>query len=201
MLFIQYLFIDPVFFFRVVIIIIFSIVLHELAHGLAAINQGDDTPIRTGHITLNPVVHMGRESIIFLIFTGLAWGQMPVTPAKFRNGGLSNMIVSGAGPLCNFALGLLFILLLKMSMMPGLSLIISPEFNYLAARMNIMLFLFNLLPIPPLDGFSVFSEIFPGLRVLERNQLGLFLFMVIFLIPGFGSVLGLIADFIISALI
>lgn len=61
-----------------------SIVIHELAHGFAAISQGDRTPISQGHITLNPVVHMGWPSLIFLVIAGIAWGQMPVNPSKFR---------------------------------------------------------------------------------------------------------------------
>ncbi|MCV3215717.1 hypothetical protein OGM63_19740 [Plectonema radiosum NIES-515] len=60
-------------------------------------SQGDDTPQRTGHLTLNPVVHMGWESIIFLCIAGIAWGQMPVNPSKFRSAKLGNIIVSAAG--------------------------------------------------------------------------------------------------------
>jgi hypothetical protein len=66
-MFISTLFSDPIYYCRIVVIIIISICLHEIAHGVAAIFQGDDTPIRTGHITLNPVVHMGIYSIIILI--------------------------------------------------------------------------------------------------------------------------------------
>ena len=199
-MFLEHLIHDPVYFFRIVVITIFSITLHELAHGLAAISQGDDTPQRTGHMTLNPVVHMGWESIIFLCLTGLSWGQMPVNPSKFRNGSQSNVIVSAAGPLCNLALALLFIFLIKISSAPGIGLILSSDFLYLAARMNLILCIFNFLPIPPLDGYHVFSESFPALRELERNRMGMFFLMVIFLIPGFGFILALIADFIIRVL-
>ncbi|MBW4506316.1 MAG: site-2 protease family protein [Scytonematopsis contorta HA4267-MV1] len=199
-MFLEHLIHDPVYFFRIVVITILSITLHELAHGLAAISQGDDTPQRTGHMTLNPVVHMGWESIIFLCLTGLSWGQMPVNPSKFRNGSQSNVIVSAAGPLCNLALALLFIFLIKISSAPGIGLILSSDFLYLAARMNLILCIFNFLPIPPLDGYHVFSESFPALRELERNRMGMFFLMVIFLIPGFGFILAFIADFIIRVL-
>jgi Zn-dependent protease len=197
-MFINTLISDPIHFFRIVVIIIFSITLHELAHGWAAMSQGDDTPQKTGHLTLNPIVHMGWESIIFLCIAGIAWGQMPVNPSKFRSAKLGNILVSAAGPLSNLALGIIFVLIFKVYSNPNLSGLLSVEFLYLAARINFILFLFNLLPIPPLDGFHVFSEIFPKLKQLEKTQFGIFALMLLFLIPSFGAGLGLIADFVIQ---
>ncbi|MEH2176496.1 site-2 protease family protein [Nostoc sp.] len=198
-MFIETLITNPIHFFRIVVIVIFSITLHELAHGWAAMSQGDNTPEQTGHLTLNPVVHMGKESIIFLCLMGIAWGQMPVNPSKFRSGKLGNILVSAAGPLSNLALGILFIMMLKILANLSLSGLFSAEFIYLAARINLTLFLFNLLPIPPLDGFHVFSEIFPQLKPLEYTQFGLFAMMVLFIVPGFGIGLGGIADFFIRS--
>lgn len=200
-MFIQTLISDPIHFCRIVVIVIFSITLHELAHGWAAISQGDDTPRKTGHLTLNPVTHMGKESLIFLCLTGIAWGQMPVNPSKFRSAKLGNILVSAAGPFLNLALGLLFIFFLKLYFHPNLTGVLSFEFLYLAARINLTLFLFNLLPIPPLDGFYVFSEIFPRLRSLQNTQFGLFALMLLFIIPEFGIGLGGIADLIIKTVV
>lgn len=196
-MFIRTLATDPIYFFRIVAILIFSISLHELAHGWAAISQGDDTPQKTGHITLNPVVHMGWESIIFLCFTGIAWGQMPVNPSKFRLPKLSNIIVSAAGPLLNLGLGIVFVLLLKILSHSNISELLSLDFLYLAARINLALFLFNLLPIPPLDGFHVFSEIFPQLKPLENTHFGIFAMMFLFMVPGVGIGLSTIANLFI----
>lgn len=97
---------NPVFFLRVVLIVILSISLHELAHGFVALSQGDDTPKRAGHITLNPVVHMGVPSLVFLCLTGMAWGQMPINPYKFRSQ-RSHVLVAAAGPFCNLALAVI----------------------------------------------------------------------------------------------
>ncbi|WP_375479988.1 site-2 protease family protein [uncultured Nostoc sp.] len=162
-------------------------------------SQGDNTPQQTGHLTLNPVVHMGKESIIFLCLMGIAWGQMPVNPSKFRSGKLGNILVSAAGPLSNLALGILFIMLLKLFFNPNLSGLLSVKFLYLAARINLTLFLFNLLPIPPLDGFHIFSEIFPQLKPLQYNQFGLFAMMLLFIIPDFGIGISRIADLFIRS--
>jgi hypothetical protein len=62
--------------------VIASVCLHELSHGVAAIKLGDNTPIYTGHMTWNPLVHMGRMSLIMFALVGLAWGMMPVTPSR-----------------------------------------------------------------------------------------------------------------------
>ena len=189
---------NPIFFLRYIAIIIISITIHELAHGFAAISQGDDTPKRTGHITFNPVVHMGVESLIFLCIAGISWGQMPVNPYKFRNGRISDIWVSAAGPLSNLALGFLSILLLLIFYNSGL---LSREFLYLAARVNLTLFLLNILPIPPLDGFSIFSNIFPELKQFQGSPIAMFGLIIIFLIPGFSGALIGIADSVILTLI
>ncbi len=200
-MFIETLFTQPIYFFRIIIIVIFSITLHELAHGWAAMSQGDNTPQKTGHLTLNPVVHMGKESIIFLCLMGIAWGQMPVNPSKFRSRKLGNILVSAAGPLSNLTLGIIFILVMKLLANLNFSALFSIEFLYLAARINLMLFLFNLLPIPPLDGFHVFSEIFPKLKPLENSYFGLFAMMLLFIIPEFGIGLSDIANLVIQSML
>ncbi|MEH2161443.1 MAG: site-2 protease family protein [Nostoc sp.] len=200
-MFIKTLITEPILFFRIVLIVIFSITLHELAHGWAAMSQGDNTPQKTGHLTLNPLVHMGKESIIFLCFMGIAWGQMPVNPSNFRSPKVGNILVSAAGPLSNLALGILFILVLKFISNQSLTGLFSEEFIYLAARINLTLFLFNLLPIPPLDGFHVFSEIFPQLKPLQYSQFGIFAMMLLFIIPEFGTGLSDMTDLVIQSVL
>jgi Zn-dependent protease len=200
-MFINTLVTNPVYFFRFVVIIMFSIVLHELAHGWAAISQGDDTPKKTGHLTLNPVVHMGWQSIIFLCLAGISWGQMPVNPSKFRSPKWSNILVSGAGPFSNLVLGILLSMLLRIYSNPMDSGFLSVNFIYMAAHINLFLFLFNLLPIPPLDGFHIYSEIFPKLKQLENTQFGQFALMFLFIVPGFGAALSLLANLIIKGMV
>lgn len=199
-MFINTLFSNPIFYVRVVVILILSISLHELGHGIAALSQGDDTPRKEGHMTMNPVVHMGIHSIFFLAFAGIAWGQMPVNPSKFRNPKWGNILVSGAGPLTNIILGMLAVLIINITLYLQWNRIISLEFFYLIAKFNFALCLFNLIPIPPLDGFHIGSEIFPKLKQLGRSQVGLALFMILF-ISGAGRQLFVLADIIVKALI
>jgi Zn-dependent protease len=199
-MFINTLVSDPILFFRIVVILIVSITLHELAHGVAALSQGDNTPKISGHMTLNPVVHMGVPSLVFLCIAGIAWGQMPVNPSKFRTPQLSNIIVSAAGPLSNFGLALIAIAIIKIISSVEMGTVISPEFFLLFAHTNLILFLFNFLPIPPLDGFDVASEFFPELKNLANSNISLFALTLLFLFPQVGQGLSSVALSIIQLL-
>ena len=198
-MFFETLFKDPIYFFRLVAILIISIVLHELAHGIAALSQGDDTPRQEGHMTLNPVVHMGYESLIFLCVAGIAWGSMPVSPHKFRHPRWSDILVSAAGPLSNLVLGTLCITAIIATRQSTLPMV-SQEFLFMAARINMLLFLFNLLPIPPLDGFSVCEKLFPALKLdrFRNSPFALFFMMALFVLPVTGMVLSSGSMFMMS---
>ena len=198
-MFFETLFKDPIYFFRLVAILIISIVIHELAHGIAALSQGDDTPRQEGHMTLNPVVHMGYESLIFLCVAGIAWGSMPVSPHKFRHPRWSDILVSAAGPLSNLVLGTLCITTIIATRRSALPMV-SQEFLSMAARINMLLFLFNLLPIPPLDGFSVCEKLFPALKLdrFRNSPFALFFMMVLFVLPVTGIVLSSGSMFMMS---
>ena len=199
-MFLEYLLREPVFYIRVVTVLIISISLHELGHGIAAISQGDDTPIVKGHMTMNPLVHMGIHSIFFLLFVGIAWGQMPVNPNKFRRPKWGNILVSAAGPLTNVALAMLAIIVINLAYYFAFDNIISIQFFKIIAVFNFALCLFNLIPIPPLDGYHVVSEIVPETKALGRSQIGLALFMILF-ISGVSSKLFGLAAFIVNFLI
>lgn len=179
----QSLFSDPLYFFRFVVIIVLSICLHELGHGIAAIRQGDNTPIDEGHMTWNPVVHMGWPSLVILCFVGMAWGQMPVRPDRFKDGAKGRMLVAAAGPLTNFAIATVCILVMNVFARSPESLL-SLEFFYMAAYINLGLGIFNLIPIPPLDGFSIFSEVFPSFQAVRNTQMTSMLFIILLVSGG-----------------
>ncbi len=186
----QYLSKDPVFFFSVVVVVMLSTVLHELGHAYAAIYEGDDTPRALGHITLNPMVHMGPLSLASLFIVGISWGQCPVNPRRFRHKRWGDALVSFAGPATNAALCVLFAIAFRAWSASGISLDYNPAFDENVARflrvgvrMNAVLAMFNLLPLPPLDGYTVASLI-PGFRdaagFLERNaMMGLFVAVLV----------------------
>jgi Zn-dependent protease len=146
--------------------VLFSIVLHELAHGWAAIANGDNTPRELGHITANPVVHMGWSSLIFFAIAGIAWGMMPTNPSRYRNERRGRVLVAAAGPAMNLLLAFLSLTGLAFWIWASATGRISPEkqtftntalFLYLGGFLNLVLACFNMLPVPPLDGSQVLA--------------------------------------------
>jgi Zn-dependent protease len=164
-MFISHLQDNPLFFFTVMLTTVVSIVLHELAHGVAAIWQGDDTPRTSGHMTLNPVVHMGWMSVAMLVVTGMAFGLMPVNPHRFRSRH-GDAIVSAAGPATNLLLALISLTGLGLWVGQARMYSVSESvFNHNAqymlwifGTMNLALAILNLLPIPPLDGSAILAS-------------------------------------------
>ncbi|MBX3407417.1 MAG: site-2 protease family protein [Phycisphaeraceae bacterium] len=166
-----------------VIIVLGSITLHELAHGWAAIWRGDRTPIESGHMTWNPVVHMGLPSLIVFAVIGIAWGMMPVNPARFR-GRHDDAIVAIAGPVMNLLLAALCIVLgaAWVAVAGGYAtpaLTVSDNafrdgqvFFRLAAALNIVLAIFNMLPAPPLDGSRILATFWPRYREIIEGPNG-----------------------------
>ena len=177
-MFIRYLFTDPRLFFTAILIVVLSVSCHEFMHAFVALKMGDDTAARRGHLTLNPLKQMGWLSLAMLLFLGIAWGQVPVNPANFRSRG-GRVLTSLAGPLTNFALWLFFTV--------GAFVCFKAETGEFAvamltygAVMNLVLFVFNLLPVPGLDGFSVVGELFPELLRSESEAVkGAFFVLVV----------------------
>jgi Zn-dependent protease len=191
---------------------IFSITMHELAHGWAALSQGDDTPRIYGRMTPNPVVHMGWVSLILLVLTGIAWGMMPTDPSKYRWGRRGRIIVSGAGPAMNIVLWLIcwtaFGLVVAKyaddgTLARGLGAV--PEgtekqlatFLLIGGSLNGMLALFNMLPLPPFDGASVvagFSRTYYRWMHNPRVASAGFFIVLVAMFSGVARILGRFAS-------
>lgn len=174
--------------------VIGSIVLHELAHGWAALRHGDSTPRELGHMTWNPLVHMGGLSLLVFAVVGIAWGQMPINPHRMQ-GRHAPALVALAGPLMNLSLAAIAIIggaiWLRYASASQLSdAIVEPVrvFFFAGAFLNLILAGFNLLPVPPLDGYRILSEYWsPVRRLTEHPQgqlVGLGLFALIFFTAG-----------------
>lgn len=183
---------NPVILVAWVFWVVFSIVLHELGHGIAAIRCGDRTPIDTGHMTWSPMVHMGPTALIMFALFGFTWGAMPVTPSRFR-GRFDDAKVAAAGPAVNLSLGLLCVV--AAVAWQGLSSGVNPEFRekiftffWVGARINAMGVLFNLLPVPPLDGSRIVANFFPAYDrffTTERGgMVGLIAAVLLFTVGG-----------------
>lgn len=145
-----------------IIILLVAIDVHELAHAWVADRLGDPTPRRMGEISLNPLVHMDQVGIMLLLLTsisnfGFTYGRTHVTPSNLKFGPQrGNAIVAIVGPISNLLLAALVFLVLKLYVSGVINLSTDiVNFLWLGLTLNVVLFLFNLLPVPPLDGFSV----------------------------------------------
>ncbi|MEO1716369.1 MAG: site-2 protease family protein [Planctomycetota bacterium] len=175
-----------------IVVVIGSIVLHELAHGWAAIRQGDATPQYTGHMTWNPLVHMGQMSLILFAVLGIAFGAMPVDPSRFR-GRYGDAYVAAAGPAMNILLAIVFTIVggFVAAYSKQLGDPLGPNlltFCYIAVLLNITLALFNMIPVPPLDGSRILGDFVPSYRGLFQSEngqwIGLGLFVFVFFFAG-----------------
>ncbi len=186
-LFITHLASDPYFFFTWILIVIFSICVHEYAHAYTALRLGDDTAAREGHLSLNPMVQMGPTSLFFLALIGIAWGSVPVAIERFQQR-WAGAVVAAAGPIANLALCMAFgFLEAVFGLLFGDEL--APEiriFLRVGGLANGVLFVLNMLPVPMLDGWSVFAYFFPAMRRVSpgaAQHVTLLLIVAIFLTP------------------
>ena len=181
-----------------IIILIFSVVIHEVAHGSVAYYLGDPTAKYAGRLSLNPLKHLDPiGSVILPIFliimskvTGggiiFGWARpVPINPYNFRDQKYGSLKVSLAGPGANLAIALFFGLILRFFSQTALGSFsqIGPMFAYIV-YINILLAIFNLLPIPPLDGSHILFAFLPSsMRNLKiiLHQFGFFLLVIIIL--------------------
>jgi Zn-dependent protease len=177
-----------------VIWVIGSIVLHELAHGWAALCQGDQTPRELDRMTINPWVHMGPFALLMFALVGITWGMMPTDPSRYRWGRRGRIVVSAAGPAMNLLLAAVALTIL--GVWRGLSS--NPpeqavQFLFVGGYLNIALAMLNLLPVPPLDGSGILAGISRRWYSWSQNpQVALYsmlILMALFFMAGLGSAL------------
>ena len=178
------------------ILLLTSMPVHEWAHAWTAYRLGDDTAALRGRLTLNPLAHLDPLGTIGLVLFGYGWGKpVPVSPYRLRgNMRASWALVSAAGPFSNLVLAMLAAIPFRMgwlSLYTGESSVISVQSILLQfILINLSLMLFNLIPIPPLDGSRILAWLLPQswanvLYQLERYG-GIGLMLVLFLLSRLG---------------
>ena len=199
---------QPEFLALSLVILLFSVIVHEVMHGFVALQFGDETAKRMGRLTLNPIPHIDPlGTILFpalLMLTGspilFGWAKpVPVNPLNFSDLRKGELLVSAAGILANFGLACIAAVLYHiLIIVPGTPSLLLELLHY-AMTINLILGVFNLLPVPPLDGSKVLMSQLPYnlARAYERlNQYGfLLLFMLLFTgIPQ--TILSLVVGFL-----
>jgi Zn-dependent protease len=155
---------DPLTFALLAIPLLYSIIIHELAHGWVASLMGDPTAGYMGRLTLNPLKHLDPVGTAMLFIFGFGWAKpVPVNLSLVRNHRLGLIWVSAAGIIANLLLAFLAILILHLLSPPSSGSM--GQLLYYLAEINIMLASFNLIPIPPLDGSKIVMGFLP-----ERAQ-------------------------------
>lgn len=188
------------------IVVLFSAVLHEIAHGYVADKLGDPTAKLLGRLTLNPLKHLDPFMSILLPLILLishlpviaAAKPVPVDQFNLREGRKDMAIVALSGPLTNLTLALIATIIIKL----GFNLLDNALLNILTIILvaNLILFIFNLLPIPPLDGSKVFSLLLPEKEANQYLSFGNIGFLIIFILLAF-PVAGFSLNGIISNLL
>jgi len=182
-----------------IVILIFSVVIHEISHGFMALFWGDKTALYEGRLTLNPIKHLDwfgsivLPLILFVTHAGflIGWAKpVPYNPYNLRNRQVAEPLISFAGPASNILVALLFGLLIRSLIYFGFAS--SPLITIFSfvVFINLALAVFNLLPIPPLDGSKILFAFLPlniKYKVFDLSEkYGLFLILIlIFFLPNF----------------
>jgi Zn-dependent protease len=181
-----------------VITLMVALTFHEFAHAWMAKIFGDDTAERAGRLSLNPLAHLDPIGSLMLIFVGFGWAKpVPINPyALRRSGKAALLLVSIAGPLANFILALLAAIPLRFNLIPfqlaSTNFLPTPyAFLIYFLYINLALMIFNLLPIPPLDGHEILNFLLPADLAARwesfGSQYGIYLLIALLMI---GPLLG-----------
>ncbi|MEY9091725.1 site-2 protease family protein [Paenibacillus sp. RC84] len=176
------------------LVLIIAFTVHEFAHAYSAYKFGDPTAYKEGRVTLNPRVHLDVLGTLLFIIAGFGWAKpVPVRRSNFKKPRLMGVIVSLAGPFSNLVLGFLgiivFYVLLNYTGIDGWSAGVQKAvliFMILFVKMNVLLFILNLLPVPPLDGYRILEDVLPDAsreKLRQYEQWGMLVLLLVAFIP------------------
>ena len=193
---IQLLFTNPLLFITLAVVLLYSIILHEVAHGWVAHLFGDNTAIHYGRLTLNPVSHIDPIGALMLFLVGFGWARpVPVNYSGFINARFGLFCVALAGCFTNILIATIALIVLQSGVVnPGSALFTMLS---IVVRINIVLGAFNLIPIPPLDGSKILMSFLPYKAQESLARLEPYGFFVIILLL-FTGLLNPVITFMLS---
>ncbi|OGC38406.1 hypothetical protein A3K42_01005 [candidate division WWE3 bacterium RBG_13_37_7] len=181
----QILYSNPITFVLALLSLVLSIAIHEFSHAFVAMKLGDFTAKSLGRLTLNPLAHIDGLGLALLVFFGFGWGKpVPVNYYNLKNPKRDSALISIAGPVSNLMLAAFLALLLRIF---PFGTILS-AFFYILISYNVLLAIFNLLPIHPLDGFKVVYGLLPPSLALQWMEIERFGPVILLFILVTGSV-------------
>lgn len=187
----NYLFSNPLIFFLYLFALLVAITIHEFSHAYMADHLGDPTPRLQGRLKLNPMAHLDWLGMVFLLLFGFGWGKpVEFDPYNLKNPRKDAAVISIAGPISNFIMAIALSIILRLLIFFDLNFLTTIGFLLLTPviRMNIILGVFNLLPIHPLDGFKIVGGLLSNESAREWYSLQrygmFFLLLMIFPIAG-----------------
>ncbi len=182
-------------------VLLFAITIHEYAHGKAALSLGDPTAKRMGRLSYNPIVHIDPLGALCLFLFNFGWARpVPINPAYFKEPRKDIALTSLSGPVANLSAAFVTGLFIRNFMLPWQ---IYQEFLLYMLLMNLGLGLFNLIPIPPLDGSHILENILPpdaGRKFKKIGRLGPFVILGVVLMDNFAHT-GIISKVLIYPMI
>lgn len=173
----------------VLLVLMISLTVHEFAHAYSADKFGDPTPRSMGRVTLDPRRHLDIFGTILFIIVGIGWAKpVLVNTSRFRNPRVMNVIVSFLGPFSNLLLGFIGVLVMVSFLTSGMMVSWSIGlrdaflifFQYFI-QLNVLLFILNLLPLPPLDGYRILESVLPERIMAQIRPYEQWAFLVILL--------------------
>ncbi|MBN1996487.1 site-2 protease family protein [candidate division KSB1 bacterium] len=178
--------------------ILLALTVHEFAHAFVAHRLGDDTAKQHGRLTLNPLAHLDLIGTIMLFLVHIGWAKpVPVNPYNLRDPKKDMLWISAAGPLSNMIMAFIFGIMIRITMSLGVTTASPPLLSFFlimlffGLQINLALAIFNILPIPPLDGSKILYGVLPKKYehiMVPLQKYGMFILIGLILIGRFGGV-------------